>query len=122
MAHFGPRKIGQAAFEKQQLLDEAGKHFGVRKGTAEDAAATATAIAGAEAKEAAEKEPLSYTTLNQIEAALEDNPSLYEEFYGLEMKRADGPRKGAIRMFLEQEVNHPDGPREARMGELEALL
>lgn len=121
MGHFGPRKIGQAAFEKQAKVNEPSR-YGPRKGGGEPAVDTATAIAETEAKAAAEKEPVSYTTLAQLEEALEENPSLYEEFYALEMKRADGARKGAIRLFLEQEIRHADGPRESRLNELESLL
>lgn len=121
MGHFGPRKIGQTAFAKQAKVNESSR-YGPRKGGGEPAVDSATAIAETEAREAAEKKPVSYTTLAQLEEALEENPSLYEEFYALEMKRADGARKGAIRLFLEQEIQHADGPRESRMNELESLL
>lgn len=130
---FGPRKIGQAAFELKKLKDAAKSKFGPRKFGKRKASAMAAEIAVAESVVDAEQtktvEPArvvgdvaTATSIKQIDEALQENHVLYEELYQLELERPDGPRKGAIRIFMREEMALEGGPRDERMAELEDLV
>jgi ketosteroid isomerase-like protein len=60
------------------------------------------------------------TNLEELQAALEGNPAFYEALYDAEFKRASGPRKSALRLFLVFEMEHED--REDRKADIEKAL
>lgn len=60
--------------------------------------------------------------IEDIERALKENPALYEQLYAAEKRRPDGPRKAAMRLFLQAEVTRAGGIRPERHGEIEAYL
>lgn len=132
MPKFGPRKLGQAKFEAAKLREKTQKKFGPRKFGARKAAQMKADLDAAEAKAAGmdvvDEAPVTVdvvaatTSIKQVDEALAENPMLYEEMYGLELARAEGPRKGALRIFLAQEMNLEGGPRDERLGQIEELL
>lgn len=140
MPKFGPRKMGEAAFKAAKLREKHTKKFGPKKYGARKAAEMKAELAAAEALAAGESEELydaltgpvapvettdavlTATSIKQIEDALQENPALYEELYALELERPDGPRKGALRIFLAAEMNLESGPRDERLSEIEDLL
>jgi hypothetical protein len=60
------------------------------------------------------------TNLEELQTALEGNPAFYEALYDAEFKRASGPRKSALRLFLVFEMEHED--REDRKSDIEKAL
>lgn len=147
MSNFGHRVIGREAAEREQVIEKArAKHFGPRvigqifqrreeieeqerdsrsdpaaKQAKKKAAAEAAAKrrADAEAQQEVVEAPIT-ANLKELEEALGQNPAFYEMLYGSELQRAEGPRKGALRLFLAHELEHED--REERKAEIEALL
>ncbi len=133
MPKFGPRKVGQAKFEAAKLREKAVKKFGPRKFGVRKAAQMKAELDAAEAKalglEAPDAAPqvttdtaVAATSIKQLDQALKDNPALYEELYALEVARPDGPRKGALRIFLASEMNLDGGPRDERLEQIQDLL
>jgi len=132
MPKFGPRKVGQANFEASKLREKAVKKFGPRKFGHRKAAQMKAELDAAEAKAAGlenvDLEPatapvvVAATSIKQLDQALKDNPALYEELYKLEVARPDGPRKGALRIFLAAEMNLDGGPRDERLEQIQDLL
>ena len=130
MANFGYRKIGKAAFEVEKIKNVVKSKFGPRKFGARKAAAMAADLAVAESVVEAERvvEPArvvddeTMASIKQIDTALQENPALYEELYKLELERPDGARKGALRIFMREEMALEGGPRDERQAELENLL
>ena len=131
---YGPRKVGQAAYELNKLNVAAKSKFGLRKFGRRKASAMAAEIAVAESVVEEEKQPKTVvparvagelpttTSIKQIDEALLENHALYEELFALELERADGPRKGALRIFMREEMALEGGPRDERMAELEDLV
>ena len=127
---FGPKKIGQAEFNLQQARATKEQHFGPKKFGPKKVAEMDAAVAEAKKKVSDEKKPkpvdtsgtTGSTSIKQIDQALQDNPAVYEEMYSLELQRAEGPRKGALRLFMAAEVAREGGPREDRLAELDAAL
>ena len=130
MPKFGPRKVGAAAFKAAALREETGKKFGPRKFGARKAAAMNAALVAADAEAtgkmtadtAPPAAPVTATSIKQVDVALKENPATYEELYALELERAEGPRKGALRIFLAAEMNLEGGPRDERLAQIEGLL
>ncbi len=129
--HFGPRKIGQAQFNLKTAQATKEQHFGPKKFGPKKVAEMDAAVAEAKQKVVDEKkkpkpvdtsETTGSTSIKQIDKALQDNPAVYEEMYALELQRAEGPRKGALRLFMAAEVAREGGPREDRIAELDAAL
>ncbi|MDH3291575.1 MAG: hypothetical protein OEO20_11240 [Gemmatimonadota bacterium] len=129
MPHFGPRKVGAARFKASALHESKTKKFGPRKFGVRKAAEMQAALDAAEAEAVAAAqipvngngEPAT-TSLAQLREALSDNPAVADELYALELARAGGARKGAVKMFLSTELARPGGARPDRQEELEALL
>jgi len=129
---FGPRKIGQAAFARDQIRQSQKKKFGPRKFGARKAAQMAADLSRAEAAadaEAARTAPVpedggeaSTTSVKQMAAALAENHVLLDEFIGLEKARPGGPRKTAIKLFLGTEMAKAEDARDEVLDELQALL
>lgn len=122
-SHFGPRVIGDAAYAAEEAQRAIGAlHFGARVtgvehpgGASPDATppdgATApeTVPHGAPApEEATAQGGLSIAALTE---ALAENGALVDEFWAAELRRAEGPRKGAVRALLAAEVGKPGGGR-----------
>ena len=131
---FGPKKLGKAAYDlavtKAVVVQKYGpKKFGARKIAEMHAAVTqAEQVVDDEKAPAVEGKAVDTanvtgtTSIKQIDQALQDNPAVYEEMYALEMRRIEGPRKGAMRLFMAAEMARNGGPREDRMAEIEAFL
>ncbi len=127
---FGPKKIGQAEFNLQKATAVKEQHFGPKKFGPKKVAEMDAAVAEAKQAVAEEKKPkpvdtsetTGSTSIKQIDQALQDNPAVYEEMYALELQRSEGPRKGALRLFMAAEVAREEGPREDRIAELDAAL
>lgn len=141
---FGARVIGQAAAEEAQVIEKArAQHFGPRvigeifqrrteiveeqkdsrsdpstKQAKREAAAKQRADTKAKEQEVVEA-PIT-ANLNELADALQTNPAFYEALFEAEKQRAEGPRKGALRLFLAHELEHED--REDRKAEIEELL
>lgn len=130
---FGIKKIGRAKFELEKAQKIQTRHFGPRKfGKKKAALMQAVVDEAAEVveleatkKEGKPVEPelaTGTTSIKQVDEALQENPIVYEELYKLEFDRAEGVRKGAMRLFLAAEVGREEGPREDRMAEIEGYL
>jgi len=150
MSHFGSRVIGKQAADREETIKKTrARHFGSRvigkiferreeieeqevkdslsnpaareakKAAAAEAAAAKRAEADA-AKEVVEA-PIT-ANLSELEEAMKINPAFYETLYGSELGRAEGPRKGALRLFLAHELETDGLNREDRKAEIEALL
>lgn len=117
--HFGPRVIGQI-FQRRTEIAEAEKDSradpALRQAKRE---AAAKERGEAETKAAAVEAPIT-ATLVELEKALSASPQFYETLYEAEKQRAEGARKGALRLFLAFELDHDD--RAERKAEIEALL
>jgi hypothetical protein len=137
MPHFGPRKIGHKQFELNKLKEEKTKKFGPRKFGARKAAEMQAAIDKAEAEVTGEPIPhpleeqdaptvvtdeMVTTSIKQIREAVANNPDAVDELWNLEQQRPNGPRVGAVKLFLAAELSRDDGPRSDRQAELEAFL
>jgi hypothetical protein len=131
MPHFGPRKVGQRQFELNKLKEQKTKKFGPRKFGARKAAEMQAAIDAAEADvrgEDVEQAPTAVTdemvttSIKQIRESLANNPDSLDELWRLEQLRPNGPRTGAVKLFLAAEISRDDGPRSDVQDELEALL
>lgn len=163
VVRYGPRKIGEEAFEKQQAekvrSSRGGTVYGDRKMNPEppgeepsepeaeadpdiepdaDAEVETDSTEGGpeiapEGEAGPDTEPdnpfnpegdedgSGYTTLEELTATLEEDPSLLDLAIDAEKAREDGPRKGAVRLFTELELEK-DEPREDVIVELEELL
>jgi hypothetical protein len=148
MSHFGHRVIGKNAAQREQTIQKSrANHFGsrvigkiferraeieeqekdtfsdpqARQAKKEAAAEAAAKRAEAEAEQEVVEAPIT-ANLNELEEALKMNPGFYEILYGSELKRAEGPRKGALRLFLAHELETEGLDREERKAEIEALL
>jgi len=127
MPHFGPRKVGEAAFKISKLKEQKTKKFGARKFGARKAAEMQAAIDAAEQEveapvvEETDVEAAT-TSLKQLREALDDNPAVADELFELELARPNGPRAGAVKLFLATEMSREDGPRAERQAQLEELL
>lgn len=139
--YYGPRKIGQEAFEKQQaekvMASREATVYGPRKGnpTADletesepesepetepevetDSTETEPEV---ELADAADSDESGYVTIDELTSALAGDPSLLDTAIEAEFGRDDGPRKGAARVLLETELEREDGPREEVVARLE---
>lgn len=131
---YGPRKIGQAEYAKQQELAELSSReatvYGSRKragakpepteAAVTDEAPVTAAETGADepGQEPQEPEPevldFKAMTLAALEDALLADPSRLDE--AIRQEVADGnPRKGAVSLFIEAENARAEGPRDAVM-------
>ncbi len=133
---YGPRKVGSAEFRRQQVTMEQKSKFGPRKFGHRKATQRAEQLAEVTAAAEVEKgvaqepkvskpfrdQPEGALSIKQVGVKLEENPSLYEEFYQMELVRAEGPRKGAMRIFLAVEMTKDGGPDEERLKAIEAVL
>lgn len=141
--HFGPRVIGDvlaarriAARKDDGAVDsrsdpavKQAKKAASQDRVEETVAAEDEAQQQAKREEAAEQradadiktiEAPTTTNLEELKAALDGNPAFYEALYDAEFKRAGGPRRAALRMFLVFEMEHQD--REDRKTAIEAAL
>lgn len=136
---YGPRKLGQAEYAKQQELAELSSReatvYGSRKRAGAqpepqpepqptEAAVTDEAVTAAETgadepgQEQQEPEPevldFKAMKLGALEEALLADPSRLDE--AIRQEVADGnPRKGAVSLFIEAENARAEGPRDAVM-------
>ena len=115
--HFGPKKVGKAAYAAQAAIVESKSHvFGHKKLSKSPQAAVEPK---AEAPPAA---PVKVSiSVKALTATLKNSPETYEEMYAAELVREDGARKGALRIFLATEMAL-ESPREGRVQEIESLL
>lgn len=146
MSHFGSRVIGkEKAAEEAAVQKTRSDHFGPRvigdvlakrrlEARQDDGARVPDsrsdpAVKQAQREEAAEKradaeietiEAPTTTNLEELQSALEGNPAFYEGLYDAEFKRAAGPRKSALRLFLVFEMEHED--RDDRKTAIEKAL
>lgn len=153
ITRYGPRKLGEEEFERQQarkaLSSRGGTVYGPRKAGAppETEDATEPAGSGGEDQEPPTPEVVTdstdtegdeptdgeenpflptgdgdasgYTTIEELEAALEQDPTLLDLAIEAEFDRDGGPRKGAARALLDFELEREDGPREEVVTRLE---
>jgi len=134
MSNFGTRVIGKQAEERQAALRKnPGNKFGSRVISRravrleEEAVAVAAEKVAAPAAKKVEVEVAVVKTeapitanLDELEGALKQNPAFYETLFQSELDRADGPRKGALRLFLAHEMSGES--REDRLVEIQELL
>lgn len=123
---FGPKKVGQAAFELSKVKARQTQKFGPRKFGAKKAALMRTELAEAEAKVNGDTTPAeappATTSIKQMAVALTENPTHLDEFIALEVARPGGPRKGAIKLFLGTEMSKDEGPRDEVLATLRGLI
>jgi len=140
MSKFGKRVLGKAATERQEAMKRnPGNKFGTRvisrraqrleqekEQQAEVKASSTKIIDVGEAVKAPEpvtvvkaEAPIT-ANLDELEGALKQNPAFYETLFESELDRADGPRKGALRLFLAHEMAGES--REDRLGAIQELL
>lgn len=127
---FGPRKIGQAAFNLSQVRAKQTKKFGPRKYGAKKAALMAAELAEAEAaaegvavpKEPVVTEEIPTTSVKQMAIALGENVEHLDEFIQLEKDRPGGVRKTAVKLFLGTELAKEDKARDEVIADLQDLL
>jgi hypothetical protein len=133
MAHFGPRVIGRAQHAEEAQVDKLrANHFGprvigkifkdvvpaaVEKDSRSDPAKKAAKKQAAVPKVEA---PIT-ANLQELESALGSNATFYEPLFVAELERAEGPRKGGLRIFLAHELSL-DVPNEERIKQIEDLL
>ena len=125
---FGPRVLGEVLQRKADIVEEEkGESLAAKKARAsrkaqKDAAETRAADSAAdEPTTVVEKVEAPVTaSLSEMQEALDGNPAFYEKLYGSELERAEGPRKGALRMFLAHELDNAD--RTERVEEIQLLL
>lgn len=116
--HFGRRVVGDAIYEAEAAKAAVGaQHFGPR-------------VVGPVASSA----PAAPTTLQtspggspglsiaQLTAVLHENPAQFDALYAAERARADGPRKGALRVLLATEAEREGGGRPEVLEAIGALL
>ena len=72
-------------------------------------------------KEAPVVEAPITANLTELEEALKGNPTFFDALYESEKARADGPRKGALRLFLAH-LNSQDAADGLVIEEIEGLL
>ena len=137
MSNFGSRVIGKAAIADQVAQRKnPGNKFGTRvlqsrradrldqeaAAKAEEAKAAPVVVekAAEPEVEVVKAEAPITANLDELEGALKQNPAFYETLYQAEKDRADGPRKGALRLFLQHEMAGES--REDRLGEIQELL
>lgn len=115
---YGPRKLGDEAFAKQEE-EQTRSHrdatvYGSRKG--DQPAAPAKQEEGASSplnpfEATGDEDSSGYVTLSELEAVLAKRPQLLDA--AIEAEFRDGkPRKGAITLFLDLEQQRKGGPRD----------
>lgn len=122
MPYFGSKVIGKKAFERAEKIEKLNiTTFGPK--VAGDAHAELAKL------DAAEKAPQGPQTpsegsyrVEDIQKSLEENPALADDLYAAELSRPDGPRKTALRLFLQAEYQREGGLRGERQQEIEQLL
>ncbi len=114
---FGERVVGKDAFKVQQHVRQF-SYFGPR---VRDSAEIAT-TEPEPTRPVATEVPEGFYRIEDIAKALQENPSLYDKLYEAELKRPDGPRRSAMRMFLQAEMTRPGGIRPERQAEIESYL
>lgn len=120
---FGARVLGDVmadraeieAKEKDQSL--AAKKARASRKAAKEAAETRAADADEKVEEGTA--PI-LTSLKEMTAALDSNPALYEKLYVSELDRAEGPRKGTLRLFLSHELDNAN--RDQRIEDIQQML
>lgn len=132
-------RAAEAAFEEIEdvlVLDLQPAPKKVEEGGQEGAEGEETAEEGAEGQENAEgTEPVGadaliseaagddgYINLGELSKLVDEHPETRDRLLAAELQRADGPRKGALRKFLELEVQREGGPRGPVLARLESLL
>lgn len=130
--HFGPAVIGQEAYEEQKLQAESlSNTFGPAVlGYPEPAAPVQTPAAPIDSEEAElladrAKEPaapaFNALSIPELEKELAKNPAEFDRLYRGEFARPEGPRKGALGVFLSAEQAKA-APREEVVAALFAML
>ena len=141
MSNFGKRVIGKRAEQQQAALRKnPGNKFGTRVVSRRAQRLEQEAAAEAEVKASSPQiidvgdavkstEPVVpvvkaeapiTANLDELEGALKQNPAFYETLYQSELERAEGPRKGALRLFLAHEMAGES--REDRLGQIQGFL
>lgn len=148
--HFGPRVIGdvlaarrlaarkdEGAVSADSRSDPAVKQAkkAASQAKSEDTVAKKAEVVEHEAQQQAKREEAAEqradadiktieapttTNLEELKAALDGNPAFYEALYDAEFRRAGGPRRAAMRMFLVFEMENQD--REDRKTAIEVAL
>lgn len=110
VTRYGPRKIGEEAFEEQQ----AAKVRSSRGGTVYGPRKMEGAAGGGEVETVATDELPDFDELSiaDLEAALAEDPAILDAAIDAELAREDGPRKGGSRVLLAAELEREGGPRE----------
>lgn len=107
---YGPRKLDAEAYAKQKaakaLSGRGGTKYGKRK---EQPAPPAPSTGDETTKSTPPTVPPS--SLAQLEQALARRPLLLDAAIAAEFQRAEGPRKGAIELFMKHENTRRGGPR-----------
>lgn len=123
---YGPRKIGEREFAKQQaqksLMARQATIYGKRKGGGGAPKPIALTHSDPERPRSEanqpEKSPFlkengDRVTLGAMEMLLEKDPSLLDLAIEAEFSHKDEPRKGGVEILLRLEGQRPGGPRES---------
>lgn len=122
----GPKVLGEKAF-KQQQREEASKAniFGEKVLCTEKVPprdpnkpnVPSAPIPGLEPEEP----PALAVSIEQLQNDLLENPDQYDEYFEAEIKRAEGPRKGALKFLWEIEMEK-DEPRPGVIDQIDMAL
>ncbi len=124
---FGPRVIGNVLQDHHEKVaaEAAGKEADptsraqAKVQKAEAAAAEAKAARAGVSERGKELADVSMN-IDQLEAALDSGPTMYEDLYATELARTGGPRKGGLRVLLAHELANDNRPE--RLEEIQKLL
>lgn len=110
--HFGPAIIGEEEYKRETDYKAKGRNvFGpLVTGVIE------------EDEEEVEVEPQQGISIQKIADALEANPTVLDALRESEAKRAGGPRKGALALFLKAEQAKGEQTRPEVVKELKAQI
>lgn len=107
-SRYGPAVLGQAEFDRQKLIAEktrSGTYGPAVTGPIEEEEIPPVELdPGATPADAG-------LSISQLGKLLAEEPHMLDRQIEAEMLRAGGPRKGALRLFLEYEDRRDDGPR-----------
>lgn len=124
---FGSRVIGDILQRKHEIAaleaEEAASTLSDPKAKMAKRRAAQAQAEAKRAESAAEVETIEApvtANLDELEAALGANAAFYETLFESEKARADGVRKGALRLFLAHEMDNEN--REERLIEIQSLL
>lgn len=116
---FGPRVAGHEKYEVELARHQQRRsRFGDRVvGSPSEPASAAQPADGA----TAEPQPTGIS-IAEMQKQLADNPLLVDQLLAAEQQRAEGPRKGALRLLLKAEVGPGGEARPEVVAALEQLI